>query len=293
MKSASQLDYTKRIERVIAAVAEALEQERELPTVASLAAVANFSAFHFMRVYRALAGESLGTTVQRLRLARAAHMLAASMAPISEISGRVGFETPQAFARAFRQHYGLAPSEARTNNVASEAATAMPAPVQPSPVIRVEVVALAPFRVAVRRTEGAYAKLDEVYRGLFEWMAERGALESIAGIWGVPQHDRRDTPDERYGFDCCLAISSALNEGEGVTLADLGGGEYARYLHEGTFDRLDESHDEIIRELAARPEFELRDSAILHEYLNDPEETPEAELRTHVYVPVQRATNEP
>ena len=103
MKPTSQLDYAKRIDRVIAALAESLEQERELPATAELAAVANFSAFHFMRVYRALAGESLGTTVQRLRLARAAHLLAGSAAPISEIAGRAGFETPQAFARAFRR----------------------------------------------------------------------------------------------------------------------------------------------------------------------------------------------
>ena len=114
-------DYTKRIERVIAAVAASLEQEQALPSTATLAGIANFSPFHFMRVYRALAGESLGATVQRLRLTRAAHLLASSSAPISEIAGRVGFETPQAFARAFRQHFGMAPSEARAVDLASEA----------------------------------------------------------------------------------------------------------------------------------------------------------------------------
>lgn len=287
MKPTSQSDYTKRIERVIAAVAESLEQERDLPSAATLAGIANFSAFHFMRVYRALAGESLGTTVQRLRLARAAHLLAASAAPISEVSGRVGFETPQAFARAFRQHFGVAPSEARVVNVASAATIVAPTPTQPQPAIRVDVVALNPFRVVVKRSEGVYGKLDEVYRGLFEWIAARGALEAIDGIWGVPQHDRRDTPESNYRFDCCLATSAALSAGEGVTLADLGGGSYLRYLHEGSFDRLDDSHDAILRALLARPEWQLRAAPILHEYLNDPDETREADLRTHIYVPIE------
>ena len=76
MKPTSQSDYTKRIERVITAVAASLEQEQALPSTATLAGIANFSPFHFMRVYRALAGESLGATVQRLRLTRAAHLLA-------------------------------------------------------------------------------------------------------------------------------------------------------------------------------------------------------------------------
>jgi AraC family transcriptional regulator len=284
MKPASQLDYTKRIERVIAALSESLEQERELPSTAALAAVANFSAFHFMRVYRALAGESLGATVQRLRLARAAHLLVASAAPIAEVAGRVGFETPQAFARAFRQQYGVAPSEARTISVAS----APTAPSKSPPAIRVDVVTLNPFRVAVMRTEGMYAKLGEVYAGLFKWMAKRGALDAIDGIWGVPQHDRRDTPEAQYAFSCCVATSSSLNAGDGVTMENLGGGEYLRYLHEGTFDRLDESHDAVFRELATRHAWQLRDAPVLQEYLNDPDETPESDLRTHIYVPVER-----
>jgi AraC family transcriptional regulator len=285
MKPTSQSDYTKRIERVIAAVADSLEHDRDLPSTATLASIANFSPFHFMRVYRALAGESLGTTVQRLRLARAAHLLAATAAPISEVSGRVGFETPQAFARAFREHFGLAPSEARAANAANATAIAAPAPSQSPPAIRVDVVTLAPFRVVVKRTEGVYDKLDEAYRDLFEWMAQRGALEAIEGIWGVPQQDRRETPAANYRFDCCLATSAALSAGEDVTLADLGGGQHLRYLHEGSFDRLDESHDAIFRELLAHPAWQLRDAPILHEYLNDPEETPEADLRTHIYVP--------
>jgi AraC family transcriptional regulator len=284
MKLTSQSDYTKRIERVIAAVADSLEHDRDLPSTATLASIANFSPYHFMRIYRALAGESLGTTVQRLRLARAAHLLAASAAPISEVSGRVGFETPQAFARAFREHFGVAPSEARAESVAT--AIVAPPPSRPQPAIRVDVVTLAPFRVAVKRTEGVYGKLDEVYRNLFEWMAKRGAIEAIEGIWGVPHQDRRDTPVANYGFDCCLATSAALSANEGVTLADLGGGHHLRYLHEGSFDRLDESHDVIFRELLTHPEWQLRDAPILHEYLTDPDETPEADLRTHIYVPV-------
>ncbi len=240
-----------------------------------------------MRVYRALAGESLGTTVQRLRLAHAAHLLVASAAPISEVSGRVGFETPQAFARAFREHFGVAPSEARTANVANAAVMVAPAPSQTQPAIRVDVVTLKPFRVVVKRTEGVYDKLDEVYRNLFEWMAKRGALEAIESIWGMPQQDRRDTPAANYRFDCCLATAASLDAGEGVLLADLGGGQHLRYLHEGSFDRLDESHDLIFRELLTHPEWQLRAAPILHEYLTDPEEVPEADLRTHIYVPVE------
>jgi len=287
MKPTSQSEYTRRIERVIAAVTKNLEQEQELPSTATLAAVANFSPFHFMRVYRALAGESLGATVQRLRLARAAHLLTESAAPISEIAGRAGFETPQAFARAFRQHFGVAPSDARTADLAIATVGVSPVAVDANSVIRVDVVALKPFRVVVMNTQGSYSTLDAVYRGLYEWMARRGVVESIEGIWGVPKHDRRDTPEADYAFDCCLATSAEPPAGEGVALGELGGGAYLRCLHQGSFDRLEESHDALLRDLLSRPEWQLRDAPILQEYLNDPDVTPVEELRTHVYLPVR------
>lgn len=290
MKPTSQSEYTKRIERVIAAVAASLEQKSAPPSIATLAQIANFSPFHFMRVYRALAGESLGATVQRLRLTRAAHLLARSPASISEIASDVGFETPQAFARAFREHFGMAPSEARAVDVSSDVRSVAPLePLQRQPAIRVEVVALKPFRVVVLRNQGAYSKLDEAYGRLLAWMAARGALESINGIWGVPQHDRRDTPDEDPLFDCCLATSMNLNAAEGVTPGELGSGEFLRHTHIGSYARLDDSHDAMILDLLGRQEWKLRDAPILHEYVNDPEATPENELQTIIYLPVQKS----
>jgi DNA gyrase inhibitor GyrI len=43
----------------------------------------------------------------------------------------------------------------------------------------------------------------------------------------------------------------------------------------------------IFRELLAHPEWQLRAAPILHEYLTDPDEVPEADLRAHIYVPVE------
>jgi AraC family transcriptional regulator len=286
MKASSLTDYLRRIDRVIAALAASFADDKPMPSVAELARVANFSAFHFMRVYRALAGESLGATLQRLRLERAAHLLARTQESVAEISGRVGFETPQAFARAFRQHFGVAPSEARDTECvqpprqrADQAGDA---------AIRVDILELQPFRVVVLRNQGAYADLDVAYGRLFAWMGRQGALESILGIWGIPHHDRRDDAPEMSLFDCCLATGASLTAVDGVTPAELGGGEYLRARHVGSFARLDDAHDAVLRQILRLPGLTLRDAPLLHEYLNDPESTPEAELATHIYVPVNR-----
>ncbi len=288
MKTSSRTEYLRRIDRVVARLSSAIANEEPLPSVPDLARDAHLSEFHFMRVYRALAGEPLGATIQRLRLSQAVHLLTQTSAPISTIAGRVGFETPQAFARAFRQVLNVSPSEARDRS-RQLAKIAIPMPPQnptDSPVIRVEVVDLEPFRAIALRNHGDYADLDQAYARLFAWLADRAAVETVRGIWGMPHHDRRDTPVAECTFDCCLATPAALDPDDEVTVTQLAGGRYASCRSTGSYELLDDVHDRLLREVLLVLELPLRDAPILHEYLNDPETTSEAQLETRVYLPV-------
>lgn len=288
MKISSRTDYLQRIDRVVAAISESIERGGQTPSVARLAELAHFSEFHFMRVYRALSGEPLGETTQRLRLQRAVHLLKETDATVTQIAASVGYETPQAFAKAFRQRFSAAPSDVRERPEAY--ATAPPHRFGTSenpPVVCVEVVQLQPFRAAVLRNHGAYADLDQAYIRLFGWMVERGALESIQGIWGIPYDDRRDAAPERSVFDCCLATDAELVSADGIRLEQLGGGRYAMYRHVGSYLALDDVHDALLRDALPQAALTLRDAPILHRFINEPDVTPEAELETHIYIPVE------
>jgi AraC family transcriptional regulator len=294
MKTSSRTDYLRRIDRVIEKLSESIERGEPLPTIAALAAHAHLSEFHFMRVYRALAGEALGAAIQRLRLQHAVHLLKHTTKPVTEIASSVGYETPQAFAKAFRQRFAAAPSDVRERpqvvlNPTPVRADAIESPRNsPAPVIRVEIVQLAPFRVAALRNYGAYADLDKAYVRLVAWMAEQGALDSIRSIWGMPHHDRRDTPPEEAIFDCCLASDAPLTEGGEVRLATIGGGRYAVHRHVGSYALLDDAHDVLLRDVLPDAKLALRDAPILHHFINEPEGAPESELETHIYIPIDR-----
>jgi AraC family transcriptional regulator len=292
MKTSSRTDYLRRIDRVIEKLSESIERGEPLPTIAALAAHAHLSEFHFMRVYRALAGEALGAAIQRLRLQHAVHLLKHTNKPVTEVASSIGYETPQAFAKAFRQRFAAAPSDVREQpqvalNLTPERADAIEsrAPA-PEPVIRVEIVQLAPFRVAALRNTGAYADLDKAYLRLVGWMAEQGALDSIRSIWGMPHHDRRDTPPEESLFDCCLASDAPLTEGGEVRLVTIGGGRYLVHRHVGSYALLDDAHDVLLRDVLPDAKLALRDAPILHRFINEPEGAPESELETHIYVPI-------
>ncbi|MCL4270779.1 MAG: AraC family transcriptional regulator [Anaerolineales bacterium] len=78
-----------------------------------LAQVAGFSVPHFHRVFTAQVGESAVGYVRRLRLERAGRKLRMGAVDITEVARAAGYESHAAFSKAFKQQYGLSPSEFR------------------------------------------------------------------------------------------------------------------------------------------------------------------------------------
>ena|SRR5689334_13388334 len=79
----------------------------------TLAAVAGFSIPHFHRVFRAHVGESAISYVRRLRLERAGRKLRMGAVDITEVALAAGYDSHAAFGKAFKQQFGLSPSEFR------------------------------------------------------------------------------------------------------------------------------------------------------------------------------------
>jgi AraC family transcriptional regulator len=82
----------------------------------TLAAVAGFSVPHFHRVFTAQVGESAISYVRRIRLERAARKLRMGAVDITEVALATGYDTHAAFSKAFKQQFGLSPSEFRQLN---------------------------------------------------------------------------------------------------------------------------------------------------------------------------------
>jgi AraC-like DNA-binding protein len=92
---------------------------RALP-VAELARVAGLSRAHFSRLFAASEGMAPGQYVLERRLESAARLLVQGASlPVKEIAILTGFPDPNYFAKAFRRHYGLSPTDYRTTGMYS------------------------------------------------------------------------------------------------------------------------------------------------------------------------------
>jgi AraC family transcriptional regulator len=103
------LDYLDRINRAMDHVRRNLADPLNLEDVAHAAA---FSPFHFHRIFKAIAGETLHAFVKRTRLERALFLMArGEPASLTDIALSCGFGSSSDFSRSFKGHFGVAPRD--------------------------------------------------------------------------------------------------------------------------------------------------------------------------------------
>jgi AraC family transcriptional regulator len=136
--------YHARINRVLTRISDDLDAP--LGTE-DLAGVANLSAFHFHRIFRAITGETVAGLVRRLRLDRAGQALRRGE-PLIEVALGAHYGSPEAFGRAFRDAFGLTPTAYRR---------AMPPPPQRPPLSLAILLDLNTFALSLEPLEGGTA----------------------------------------------------------------------------------------------------------------------------------------
>jgi AraC family transcriptional regulator len=103
-------DHSECIEDVMRYIREHIGEPLDRET---LAEVAGFSVPHFHRVFTAHVGESAISYIRRVRLERAGRKLRMGAVDITEVALAAGYDSHAAFSKAFKQHFGLSPSEFR------------------------------------------------------------------------------------------------------------------------------------------------------------------------------------
>lgn len=275
------LDYSRRIQRTVAWIAENLDDPIELD---ALAGVACFSPHHFHRIYRHLTGETPAETVRRLRLHRAATELVRGAADMERVAARAGYGSVSAFSRSFRAGYGISPAAYRRSGrlVVPEVTT----PLEAVSMYSVDIRDLPPRRLAAMRHVGPYAEIGPTFDRLFAWGRGNGLIGPDTRSFGVYLDDPGTVPAAKLRSAAGITVGPDFTARDGVHILDMAGGRHAVIRHQGPYAELEGAYAWLYGEWLPASGFEAADRPCCEEYLNDPATLPPAQWLTDVCLPL-------
>jgi AraC family transcriptional regulator len=281
--------YAGRIDKVVAHVAARLA-EGVAPSLGELADIAGLSEYHFHRVFRLMTGETLSSTVQRLRLAISLSALSAPTAAVADATAIGAYATTQSYARALKARTGRAPTAARgrpaeIDRLQAELRRASPEVSGVGPAVGIEIVSFEPLTIVALRNVGDYSELNGGYARLFGLLPD---VTAVTGLYGVPYDDPPETAAHLCRFDCCVSLgdpAGALGVAE-LRELHIAAGPCARLQQTGSYDQTWQNLDSLYGYLLDASEWSLGAAPPFVHYLDDPDVSPLEDLRAELYLPV-------
>jgi AraC family transcriptional regulator len=290
--------YKERLLCVLVHIQEHLDEPLALEELARLAFLA---PHHFHHVFTGMLGESLASHVRRLRLERAAWRLKLTATPVVQIAFEAGYETHEAFSRAFRKGFGLSPAQFRRRN-------AVRARIQnPSGVhyqerkrlgnfraaqiedknMNVTIKQLKPMRVAFMRHVGPYKEVGKTWEQFTMLLGKEGLLGAGPQFIGICHDDPAVTPPERIRYDACITVDEKFRANGEIGVQRIAGGDYAVMTHFGPYEKLGSSYAKLLGQWLPRSGRRLRATPCLEIYFNSPENTEPEDLVTDIHAPLE------
>lgn len=291
--------HTPRILRVLIHIQNNLDEALSLR---DLAEVAEVSPYHFHRVFRGMVGEPVLEHVRRLRLERAAHELIHTRHRVARIAFDAGYETHEAFTRAFKALFGLSPSAWRSArqpqrqtdpagvHYSTDPETIPFHPLTEGISMDVSIVNRDPQRVVFIRHIGPYFEVGPVWERLGQWAGQKGLFGPNTRMFGLSYDDPDVTDDSKLRYDACITVGDEV-EGEGeIGVQEVAGGTFGRFVHEGSYNGLATSYAAFFANWLPESGYEADNRPCIEIYLNMMGEVPEEELRTEILIPLVRAS---
>ena len=278
-----------------------------------LADVSGFSPYHWHRIYRAVRGETAAQTVRRLRLERAATMLAQNAWPLERIARRAGFTSTDAFSRAFQRAYDRTPGRFRSDRAGGanqvgrtdracgadpvarenpalfsgptgtggpQCSTAIQGAETPIPYpVRVEE--RSEYRLAVAEHRGAYMDIGWAFARVVDRM---GARKPRVAIY---EDDPGIVPEAALRAAAGVVVGPEAEVPEDLETRVVPAGRYAVMRYTGPYASMHAAYLWLYGQWLPASGWEPRDHPVIEEYLTDPATTPPAQAVTDILLPLR------
>ena len=251
-------------------------------SIKELENISHYSYRNIQRIFKYACSETIGAYQQRLKVENAYKMLLYTRENISSIALEVGFANLASFSKAFKLRFGMSPKEARAGKVPLMAAADIVA-IGTGTILQPQIEYLSPVTVYYQS-----AFIDYVH-------------EAIESVWeqfmrlSFPTKDNvyygiiADEPLIREKLQCRYDTCSLLPPAKGTLPTKIiQGGKYARFVHYGTYDTIEETYTNIYSGWILGTDLEFAPTPIIEKYVLHPDNTAKAaEQVTYIWLPLK------
>lgn len=300
--------YLELLSRAVAHIHSHLAEPLDGEVLADAAAM---SRYHFQRIFRAYVGTTVAGYVTWCRLQRACELLAQDMT-VRDVAFAVGYESPQALAKAMRRELSTTPLAVRTGGTPRwqhlfDRRPAAPCPARPDSLpLRPRMVdlpalpLLAATACGMRQGDMTPAA-EKAFGELVPAVRQAGLMPRATG-WLALFPDAPQGLDDQQARMVCGALfdqpPGAAMHGSAATRPDVAlqgslrwwqidAGRYAVFTHAGPHALLRDAWDAIYGDWLPATGYALRDTPCFEHYASGLRPQDPDLLRTDLYLPLK------
>ena len=284
-------NYPQRFQRVLdyidAHIQDPLSAEQ-------LSEVAQLSRYHFHRQFSALYGVTLFGYITAARLKRAAYQLAfRPKMRVIDIALDNGYDSSEAFSRAFRTHFGRTPSQFRQlpdwpalQDKQCEITKRRDQFMQTQfSEDAVEFIEFPRLRLGVYEHRGTPETLGDSIRAFIAWRREYGATPDNSRTFNILYDDPATTPTSDYRFDLGAEVDKPVPDNRcGIVNKSIPAGPCVRLRVTGSDDKLGAALDWLYREWLPASGRELQDFPLFLERVRFYPDVPPQQMITDIFL---------
>lgn len=253
--------YQQAISKVLNYINQNLAGDVSLDT---LARIANYSPFHFQKIFSDSILETPKQYVIRLRLERAAHfMLLFPNLAIQEIAAGCGFSSNSIFSRAFKNFYGISAElykglsheelykiNNRKNQFIHLQETSWITPItniqKKNDTVKIAstpiVKTIYPFKIAAIQTTLSHKEnISFAFKSLLQWAIPQNLITSSTRYFGIWLDFPFITPYDKCRYLCGIDLGIDIKASKGIDVLDFKKGQYINYEMTGDINETLES----------------------------------------------------
>jgi AraC family transcriptional regulator len=282
------VDYRNRINQASAFIQNNISRQITLNEVA---AAANFSPFHFHRIFSAFTGETIFEYLIRTRMKKAVELLMSGH-PSNQIAFETGYQTTAAFAKAFKRTFGCSPTTYKRKFLSDRITYAKEMKGQAfahhQPAIK-ELPALPILYVTRKgRVNENYNKAADEAFGVLRVYLDNNNVDTSGILRLGIIRDMEGIDSGECRFEACFSLikDPAFSDSTEVNEKMIDAGKWAVFRHHGAYNSLWQTWNWIYRYWYPSASVAFRDADPFEVYLNSPRQTKPADLLTDIHIPI-------